>query len=110
MLLAHNLAFNGLDTVVDEGDHALLEGVHQLRLREVVCIVLRLSDVVEESVHRDDVTLFKLAIVCIVLLDGVVRELHVDLLFGIEVVVVFGVLFRAGANVALGVLVDLSVG
>lgn len=106
----HNLAFNSLDTVLDKSDHALLEGVHQLRLCQPVRVELRLCDIVEQGVHRDDVTLLELTVVGIVLLHGVISQLHLNLLFRVQIGVEFGILFRACTNVALCILVDLSVG
>lgn len=53
----------------------------------------------EEATSRDDVALLELAVVGTIFLDGVVSQLHGDVLFLADAGVVLGVLLAACADV-----------
>ena len=78
MLLLQQLALDGLDGVRHNLDHALLEVGEELRA--ALPVGLRLfGHLHHERLYRADISLLELSVILTVLLDGVVRQLHEDL-------------------------------
>ena len=109
VFLLADLALNGLEGLNDHFLDVLLVLAFEAFL--VTPLGLRLpSDVLEQGVHRHDVSLFVLLVVRTNFLHCVVCQLHVDLVFFRKLRVVINILPGTCSNVALSVDVDLTVG
>lgn len=58
---------------------------------------------------RYDVAFFKFAIIFAISLNGIVGQLHEDLIIRVDIGIIFGILLRACSYVALCELVDFTI-
>lgn len=109
MLLAYQFALYWLHGVANYLDSCVGELLIKLALASSFSGGAVLGKVAKEGIARDDVALFELPIVIAVLLDGIVRQLHENLVLARDLWVVFLILLAAGSDVALAEDVDLAV-
>ena len=109
MLLVQKLAFDGLHGVRDDLYHALPKAVEHLCRRLAFAGILG-SKCLEQLLDGNDVSLFKLTIIFTVLLNGIIRQLHENLVFVWQRGVVSYILLRGGSHIRLIVHVNFAVG